>query len=93
MMTAQWDSLADGDGASLELRDADADNSNGQAWAASAVTAGDWQTVSYTGVATDNGYGFNIYHEFVFGLLQAGEVLIDDISVIQRSLEQVQRPS
>ena len=78
-----WDSLADGNGASLELRDADADNSNGQAWAASDVTSGDWQTVSYTGVATDNGYGFNIYHEFVFGLLQAGEVLIDDISVIQ----------
>ena len=77
-----WDSLADGNGASLELRDADADNSNGQAWSASDVTAGEWQTVSYTGVATDNGYGFNIYHEFVFGLLQAGEVLIDDISVI-----------
>ena len=78
-----WDSLADGGGASLELRDADADNSNGQAWAASDVTAGEWQTVSYTGVATDNGYGLNIYHEFVFGLLQAGEVLIDDISVIR----------
>ena len=77
-----WDSLADGNGASLELRDADADNSNGQAWSASDVTAGEWQTVSYTGVATDNGYGFNIYNEFVFGLLQAGEVLIDDISVI-----------
>ena len=78
-----WDSLADGNGGSLELRDPDADNNNGQSWSASDVTAGEWQTVSYTGVATDSGYGFNIYNEFVFGLLQAGEVLIDDISVIE----------
>ena len=77
-----FDERADGDGSSLELRDPDADNSNGQAWAASAPSPGQWQTVSYTGTAVTPEIGYHIWHEFVFNLLQAGEVLIDDLSVI-----------
>jgi len=79
-----WDGRADGGGSSLELRDADADNNNGQAWAASeAADDSQWQTVSYTAVATTPGLGNNIWNEFVFGLLDDGEILIDDISVIR----------
>lgn len=78
-----FDDRADGNGSSLELRDADADNSNGQAWAASEASPGQWQTVSYTGPAIAPALGNNIWHEFVFNLLQAGEVLIDDLSVIE----------
>ena len=43
----------------------------------------EWQTVSYTGIAITPEIGLNIWDEFVFNLLQAGEVLIDDISVIE----------
>ena len=78
-----FDERADGDGSSLELRDPDADNSNGQAWSASAASPGDWQTVSYTGAAIAPALGHNIWNEFVFNLLQSGEVLIDDLSVIE----------
>ncbi len=78
-----WDNRADGGGSSLELRDPDADNANGQAWAASEAPDPGWQTVSYTGVATTPGLGSNIWNEFIFGLLDDGEVLIDDISVIR----------
>ena len=79
----QFDARADGGGSSLELRDPNADNSNGQAWSVS--DSGDdsqWQTVTYSGVTTPNDGTTQIWNEFVFGLLNDGEILIDDISVI-----------
>ncbi len=80
----RWPESADGRGSSLELRDPLADNSVAEAWAASdESTSTDWQTYSYRGTASDNGIGNNIFHEFVLGLLDSGEVLLDDLSVIE----------
>ncbi|MEZ5304417.1 MAG: lamin tail domain-containing protein [Verrucomicrobiales bacterium] len=81
-----WASAADGEGSSLELVDAAADNAMPQAWAASDESAKSaWQTFSYR--ARGNAFpGTNDpagYHEFLFGLLDAGEFLIDDISVVE----------
>ncbi len=81
-----WPAAADGGGSSLELVDPDADNSRAEAWAAS--WEGDksqWQSFIYRGVARDpigttNPRGFN---ELILGLLDAGEVLIDDLRVIE----------
>lgn len=80
-----WPIYADGGGCSLELRDARADNNTGQAWAAgdeSAKVA--WQTFSYRGVAQSSPVGDDgLYREFVMGLLDEGEILIDDLRVIE----------
>ncbi len=79
----RWPDLADGRGPSLELRDPDADNGNPGAWAASDESQKmGWQTISYR----DNGgqsYGLTHWNEFRLGMLQAGEVLIDDVSVVR----------
>ncbi len=79
----RWSSWADGGGSSLELMDPDSDNARGESWAASDESAQTpWQTVSYSGPATNPSAGDPAtWNEFVFGLLAAGEFLIDDISV------------
>ncbi|HWB01726.1 MAG TPA: lamin tail domain-containing protein [Verrucomicrobiales bacterium] len=79
----RWSQWADGGGSSLELKDARADNSTGEAWEASDESAqSTWQTVSYSGPGTNpSGGDPATWNEFVFGLLDNGEVLIDDISV------------
>ena len=80
----RWPESADGRGSSLELRNPFSDNSLAESWAASDESAGtQWQTYSYRGTASDNGIGNNIFHEFVLGLLDSGEVLLDDLSVIE----------
>ena len=77
---------ADGGGSSLELRDSDSDNSIAEAWAASDESnKSSWQTYTYTGIANPPP-GSNqpaVFNEFIFGLLDSGELLLDDISVIQ----------
>lgn len=81
-----WPSAADGGGSSLELRDPDADNNHASSWAASRESdQSRWQTYSYRGVAERlSGANFpTTYREFSFGLLGAGEILIDDIRVIE----------
>lgn len=79
-----WPAEADGGGSSLELRDPRADNGTAEAWAASDTTpAGAWQTITYRGVATDDGIGNDAFHELQLGLLDAGEVYIDDVSVVE----------
>jgi len=79
-----WPAAADGGGSSLELRDPRADHNCGSAWGASDESARSaWQSFSYRGVVQASPVGNdNIYHEFVMGLLDAGEILIDDIHVI-----------
>jgi len=80
----RWDDAADGSGASLELRNPDADNALPEAWAAS--RQGDlssWQTITYGGLGANQGNDPTQYSEFLMGLLDAGEVLLDDISVLQ----------
>ncbi len=78
----RWPVYSDRGGASIELRDARADNSQPEAWAASSTAAlGSWQTITYSGVATDDGIGNDAFRDFMLGLLETGEVLIDDVSV------------
>ncbi|MGI8603049.1 MAG: lamin tail domain-containing protein [Verrucomicrobiales bacterium] len=81
----RWPEAADAGGASLELRDPRADNSAGEAWAASNETGRTaWRTYSYTGTAAPSAVGPDTqWREFVMGLLDKGEVLLDDISVIE----------
>ncbi len=79
----RWPGNADGGGSSLELRDPWADNSQPEAWAASDETGrSQWHTYSYRGVA-QNILGPTLWNEFVLGLLDEGECLIDDLHVIE----------
>jgi hypothetical protein len=82
----RWHEYADGGGSSLELRDAWADNTLPEAWEASDETSkGPWQTLTWRGVAAPAQAGEpNLWHELVLCLLDGeGEVLVDDISVIE----------
>lgn len=80
----RWPEWADGGGSSLELIDPNADNSRPESWAASDESAfSTWETVSYTGRGSNIGNDLTNWHEFVMGLLDAGECLIDDISVVE----------
>src|SRR5262249_39530355 len=78
-----WPGMADGGGASLELRDPWADNSKPEAWSAS-IEAGHsgWVSYSYHAVSA-NVNGPTMWNEFVLGLLDAGECLLDDIHVVE----------
>ena len=81
-----WPDLADGGGSSLELRDPDADNASVSAWAASDEgTNAAWNTYTYTAtaVASATPGPDGRWHELVVGLLDDGEVLLDDISVVE----------
>ena len=81
-----WPSYPDGLGASLELRDPRADNARAEAWTASDDRAkASWQTYTYRGTATvETASCPTLWKEFVLGLIDAGEVLLDDVSVIQQ---------
>lgn len=80
----RWDGRADGGGSSLELRDPDADNGVPESWAASDESGkSSWQTFSWSGLGSPFA-GTNDpaqYHEFILGLLNSGECLVDDVSV------------
>ena len=80
----RWPKFADGGGSSLELRDPQADNATGEAWSASnGIERSQWQRVSYRAIAEPIPHDPPInFHEFVMGLLAAGEVWVDNISVI-----------
>ena len=79
----RWPEYADGAGSSLELRDPEADNSKAEAWAASDETdRTEWQTFSYRAV-TQRDFGPTQWNELVLGLLDEGECLIDDLSVLE----------
>lgn len=78
----RWPGSADGGGSTLELRDLDADNSQPEAWAASdEFDQTSWQTYTYRKTAVSGGP--TLWREFNMGLLDSGEVLIDDLSVIE----------
>ncbi len=80
----RWPAAADGDGSSLELRDPRADNNAGEAWAASDESArGSWQNFTLQAPATNANGDPTRWNEFIFGLLDRGTYLIDDISVIE----------
>lgn len=80
----RWDDLADGGGSSLERRNAFADSSAPEAWAASDESGrAPWQTITYSGSGANIGNDPTKWNEFVFGLLSKGSFLIDDISVVE----------
>ncbi|MEO6033689.1 MAG: lamin tail domain-containing protein [Verrucomicrobiota bacterium] len=81
----RWPELANGGGSSLELRDPHSDNAQPEAWAASDESGKtSWNTYTYRGIATaEPAASPTLWKEFVLGLLDAGEMLLDDISVIE----------
>ncbi len=81
----RWPDVADGGGSTLELRDARSDNSLAESWAASDETnRRSWETFTYEAVSTPSSVGPDgQWREFIFGLLDTGEVLLDDITVME----------
>lgn len=80
----RWDDRADGGGSSLELRHPAMDNSVPEAWAASDESRkAPWHVIDYTasGAPPAGSNDPTQYHEFITGLLAAGVVEIDDVSV------------
>jgi hypothetical protein len=79
-----WPEFADGGGSSIELKDLDADNNTGGAWAASDESSRTaWKTYTYTYTAAASNGPDGQWLEFNMGMMGAGEVWIDDISVIE----------
>ena len=86
--SGQWDVTADGGGSSLELRDPHADNSNGAAWAASdESTKASWQFYTASKVSSEPLSIGARYHELIVGMLDSGEVLLDNISLKRGNTE------
>ena len=80
----RWSQWADGGGSSLGVIDPHGDNSKGEAWDASDESSrSTWQnvTVGPAAALVNPGNNPTNWNEFLFGLLDAGEMLIDDISV------------
>jgi hypothetical protein len=87
--SGRWPDVPDGGGASLELRDLDADPSNGASWAASDETdQTGWKTYTHSGILAGSRGPDTKWSEFNIGLLGDGELLIDDISVIENGSTQ-----
>ncbi len=82
-----WPEYADGGGSSLELRDPDADNAVPEAWAASSEGGkSTWETFTYTKTAAPTvpiSDPDGVWEEYLLCLLEAGEVLLDDLSVLE----------
>ena len=80
----RWPGAADGEGSTLELRDPHSDNGLPESWSASDESGErSWQTYSYRQIAENSTGPDGQWEEFVFGLLDSGEILIDDITVIE----------
>ncbi len=81
----RWSDSADAGGSSLELRDPNADNSSPEAWAASDEgSKSQWRTYTYSGIPGSSAVGNDsLWDELVLGMLDDGEVLLDDITVTQ----------
>jgi hypothetical protein len=79
----RWPSWADGQGASLELRDPDSDNNTPDAWADSDESGKTfWEQFSFTINSNDSNYRHDSVSIFDLILLNRGEVLIDDLELI-----------
>jgi len=83
----RWPGAADAEGSTLELRSPHADNSLPESWAASDESARrTWRTYSYHAMAVPSSVGNdNQWRDFIFGLLDSGDILLDDITVTETS--------
>ena len=83
--SGRWAEYADGAGSSLELRNPHADNTKAEAWAASDESGkSPWQTYTFRELSLrDTTNTRALFNELIFGIVEAGEVLIDDIEVIE----------
>lgn len=80
--SGRWPQYADGGGSSLELRNPDADNSRAEAWAPSDESAkSTWQTYTYRAVCSEPLLVGTNLQQFILGLLDEGEFLLDNVSV------------
>ena len=80
----RWPSWADGEGASLELLDPDSDNDTPDAWADSDESGkSSWQEINFSIDSTNSSYTHDTINVFGMILLNRGEVLLDDIELIQ----------
>ncbi|MEJ2519889.1 MAG: elongation factor G, partial [Desulfuromonadales bacterium] len=78
----RWPNWADGQGASLELRDPRSDNDTPDAWADSDESVkSTWEPFSFTIEANDTRYTHDQISVFGLMLLNRGEVLLDDLSL------------
>jgi len=83
---APWPEAADSGGSSMELRNPDIDNALAASWGSSdQASTSSWHTYEYTLTAQNPFFRPNQYNftEIRLGLLEAGEILIDDLSVIE----------
>ena len=79
-----WPESPDGGGTTLELTDLDADNASPGAWAASNESSRTaWKTYSYRAIAAASNGPDSQWLEFNMGMLGAGEIWIDNVSVIE----------
>lgn len=83
--SGRWADDADGFGSSLELIDSWADNAVPESWAASDESGkAAWRSYTNIGVSAASRVGADSqWKELVMGLLNHGEVLIDDVSVVE----------
>lgn len=81
----RWPAQADAAGSTLELIDPDADNALPAAWSASnEISRTSWQTYTFRATASPSTIGpDNQWRDFVLGMLEEGEVLIDDLTVTE----------
>ncbi|MBX3733978.1 MAG: lamin tail domain-containing protein [Verrucomicrobiae bacterium] len=78
-----WPAAADGGGSTLELRDPRSDPRRAESWAASDESARTtWVDYAYSGVARAD-RGPTRWNEFIVGLLDTGEVWLDDLRVTE----------
>jgi len=78
----RWPTWADGQGASLELRDPRSNNNTPDAWADSDESSKTtWQQFSFTINSTDSQYTHDTVTVFDIILLNRGEVLLDDLEL------------
>ena len=78
----RWPSWADGQGASLELRDPDSDNDAPDAWADSDETGkAVWEQFSFTINSNDSRYTHSQVRTFDIILLNRGELLLDNLEL------------
>lgn len=82
--SGRWPGLADGGGSSLERRSPRSSSNSPEHWASSDESGrATWQSFAYRGVAQPSAANDDSWSELVLGLLDEGELLIDDLHVVE----------